>query len=168
MVQVGDRQPDHPSVHLLLHEQKVEDVDDAPFDQIHQDREGFAGQLAAGKLHHQIVDGSNANVSHANPRTAGPSAGRQPHRGTTAATALNDQPTACPASQYAKQQRRIRDPSVGNVPRMDLKFIQGLYDGPHRFTSVYIDATHDTEPARSAIKIRWKNLRASLSEQGAD
>jgi hypothetical protein len=51
---------------------------------------------------------------------------------------------------------------------MDLKFMQGLYEGPKRFTSVYIDATHDTEPARNAIKIRWKNLRASLSDQGAD
>src|SRR5690349_919932 len=51
---------------------------------------------------------------------------------------------------------------------MELSFIRELYDAPGRCPSVYLDATHDTEPARAAVKIRWKNLRASLSEQGAD
>jgi hypothetical protein len=51
---------------------------------------------------------------------------------------------------------------------MELSFIRELYDAPGRCASVYLDATHDTEPARAAVKIRWKNLRASLSVQGAD
>jgi Bacterial archaeo-eukaryotic release factor family 2 len=51
---------------------------------------------------------------------------------------------------------------------MELSFVRGLYDTPGPWASVYLDATHDTEPARAAIKIRWKNLRASLSGHGID
>jgi hypothetical protein len=51
---------------------------------------------------------------------------------------------------------------------MDLSFLRGLYDAPGKCASVYLDATHDTESARTAVKIRWKNLRAALSEQAAD
>src|SRR5262245_38648272 len=51
---------------------------------------------------------------------------------------------------------------------MELSFMRGLYEVPGPFASVYLDATHDTEPARTALKIRWKNLRAALSEQGID
>jgi hypothetical protein len=51
---------------------------------------------------------------------------------------------------------------------MELSFVRGLYDTPGPWASVYVDATHDTEPARAAVRIRWKNLRASLSGQGID
>ncbi len=45
---------------------------------------------------------------------------------------------------------------------MELSFIRSLYDVPGPWASVYLDATHDTESARDAIRIRWKDLRESL------
>jgi len=45
---------------------------------------------------------------------------------------------------------------------MELSFTRRLYDVPGPWASVYLDATHDTESARGAIKIRWKDLRESL------
>jgi hypothetical protein len=47
---------------------------------------------------------------------------------------------------------------------MKLSFIRGLYDVSGPWASVYMDATHDTESARAAVKIRWKNLRDSVRE----
>lgn len=51
---------------------------------------------------------------------------------------------------------------------MELSFIRGLYDVPGPWASVYLDATHHTEPSRAAVKIRWKDLRRSLRDQGLD
>ena len=51
---------------------------------------------------------------------------------------------------------------VGTLVGMELSFIRSLYDVPGPWASVYLDTTHDTESARGAIKIRWKDLRASL------
>jgi Bacterial archaeo-eukaryotic release factor family 2 len=51
---------------------------------------------------------------------------------------------------------------------MELSFIRGLYDVPGPWASVYLDATHHTEPSRATIKIRWKDLRRALRDQGLD
>jgi hypothetical protein len=51
---------------------------------------------------------------------------------------------------------------------MELSFLRGLYDTPGPWASIYLDATHHTEDARAALKIRWKDLRDSLESQGID
>lgn len=51
---------------------------------------------------------------------------------------------------------------------MQLSFIRGLYGIGGPWASVYMDATHDTEPARQAVKIRWKVLRETLRAQAID
>jgi hypothetical protein len=51
---------------------------------------------------------------------------------------------------------------------MELSFLRGLYDTPGPWASVYMDATHHTEDARAALKIRWKDLRESLQDQDVD
>src|SRR6201989_3044871 len=51
---------------------------------------------------------------------------------------------------------------------MELSFLRGLYNTPGPWASVYLDATHHTEDARAALKIRWKDLRESLQEQNID
>ncbi len=51
---------------------------------------------------------------------------------------------------------------------MELSFLRGLYDTPGPWASVYLDATHNTEDARATLKIRWKDLRESLHDQGID
>jgi hypothetical protein len=39
---------------------------------------------------------------------------------------------------------------------------------PGTFASVYLDATHDTEDAEHALRLRWQEVRAELASQGAD
>jgi hypothetical protein len=51
---------------------------------------------------------------------------------------------------------------------MELSFVRGLYDGSGPWASVYLDASHHTEAARTAVKIRWKDLRTALREQDID
>jgi hypothetical protein len=51
---------------------------------------------------------------------------------------------------------------------MELSFLRGLYDTPGPWASVYLDATHNTEDAQATLKIRWKDLRESLHDQGID
>jgi Bacterial archaeo-eukaryotic release factor family 2 len=51
---------------------------------------------------------------------------------------------------------------------MELSFLRGLYETPGPWASVYLDASHHTEDARAALKIRWKDLRESLHDQGVD
>src|SRR5262249_52446042 len=88
---------------LPLHEHQVENADDAAVDQVDQDREALPGQSAPWKLDDQVVDGTNAvNVSHANPRPAGPLAGRQPAA------------TQSPQPPSPTNLRRIRPVSTAN------------------------------------------------------
>ena len=49
---------------------------------------------------------------------------------------------------------------------MGLSFMRGPYDVPGPWASVSMDATHDTESSRSAIKIRWKDI--VVAPGGAD
>jgi hypothetical protein len=51
---------------------------------------------------------------------------------------------------------------------MDLAFLSPLYAHPGPWASVYLDASRDTEDAAAAIELRWRALRGSLIEQGAD
>lgn len=51
---------------------------------------------------------------------------------------------------------------------MELSFLRPLYAQPGPWASVYLDASRDTEDAAAAVELRWRALRESLTEQGAD
>ena len=51
---------------------------------------------------------------------------------------------------------------------MDLTWLRELAHAPGPFASVYLDASHDTPDAGHEIALRWRELRAELSDQGAD
>lgn len=51
---------------------------------------------------------------------------------------------------------------------MDLSFLRPLYGHPGPWASIYLDASRDTEDAAAAIELRWRALRESLTDQGAE
>ncbi|MEU5725229.1 Vms1/Ankzf1 family peptidyl-tRNA hydrolase [Micromonospora sp. NPDC047738] len=51
---------------------------------------------------------------------------------------------------------------------MQLSFLRPLYDRPGPWCSVYLDASRDTHDSRPAVDLRWRSLKGSLLEQGAD
>lgn len=51
---------------------------------------------------------------------------------------------------------------------MQLSFLRPLYDRPGPWCSVYMDASRDTHDSRPAVDLRWRSLKGSLLEQGAD
>lgn len=46
--------------------------------------------------------------------------------------------------------------------------LRDLIVAPGEFASVYLDASHDTEDAEHALRLRWAEIRVELAEQGAD
>ena len=46
--------------------------------------------------------------------------------------------------------------------------LRDLFTAPGDFATVYLDASHDTEDADRALRLRWQQARAGLEEQGAD
>lgn len=59
-------------------------------------------------------------------------------------------------------------PDVQGPRRMDLGFLRPLYGTTAPVASVYLDTTRATENAAKEIELRWRGLRESLAEQGAD
>lgn len=51
---------------------------------------------------------------------------------------------------------------------MQLSFLRPLYDRPGPWCSVYLDASRDTHDAHPQVDLRWRALKGSLLEQGAD
>ncbi|GAA3977380.1 hypothetical protein FOF52_18290 [Thermobifida alba] len=51
---------------------------------------------------------------------------------------------------------------------MDLGFLRPLYETAAPVASVYLDTTRASESAAKEIELRWRGLRESLAEQGAD
>lgn len=51
---------------------------------------------------------------------------------------------------------------------MHLRFLRPLYERPGPWASVYLDATHDTEGARSEQQLRWDAAAERLREAGCD
>src|SRR5215475_882908 len=51
---------------------------------------------------------------------------------------------------------------------MQLDFLRPLYEQPGPYASVCMDASTDTTDSRIMRELRWRALRESLAEQGAD
>ncbi|GAA4577248.1 Vms1/Ankzf1 family peptidyl-tRNA hydrolase [Micromonospora coerulea] len=51
---------------------------------------------------------------------------------------------------------------------MQLSFLRPLYDRPGPWCSVYLDASLDTHDGHPQVDLRWRALKGSLLEQGAD
>ncbi|HEY4422540.1 MAG TPA: Vms1/Ankzf1 family peptidyl-tRNA hydrolase [Pseudonocardia sp.] len=51
---------------------------------------------------------------------------------------------------------------------MDLHFLRGLTEPFEPCATVYLDASHDSEDAEHALRLRWQEQRTSLEEHGAD
>jgi peptide subunit release factor 1 (eRF1) len=51
---------------------------------------------------------------------------------------------------------------------METTELRDLITAPGEFASVYFDASHDTEDAQHALRLRWQEIRSSLEDQGAD
>lgn len=51
---------------------------------------------------------------------------------------------------------------------MDLSFLSPLYTRPGPWATVYLDASHNTADAVTALQLRWRGLRERLLAQGAD
>src|SRR5690606_40998668 len=51
---------------------------------------------------------------------------------------------------------------------MALGFLRPLYAAAAAVASVYLDTTRASESAAKEIELRWRGLRESLAEQGAD
>jgi len=56
VVEVGHRHGEHRAVEVLANEDQVEDANDAPIDQIDQERHPLAGHAAARKLDDYVVN----------------------------------------------------------------------------------------------------------------
>jgi hypothetical protein len=51
---------------------------------------------------------------------------------------------------------------------MELSFLRPIYARPGPWTSIYLDASRDTQDARPALDLRWRALQERLAEQRAD
>jgi hypothetical protein len=52
---------------------------------------------------------------------------------------------------------------------MDLSFLRPLYERPGPdYVSVYADTSRDSENAARAVDLRWREISAGLSRDGAD
>jgi hypothetical protein len=51
---------------------------------------------------------------------------------------------------------------------VDLTFVHQLTEKPGPFATVYFDASHDTEDAAHAARLRWDGARGELADLGAD
>ncbi|MFI9387476.1 Vms1/Ankzf1 family peptidyl-tRNA hydrolase [Kutzneria sp. NPDC052558] len=51
---------------------------------------------------------------------------------------------------------------------METTELRDLVVAPGDFASVYLDASHDTEDAEQALRLRWQEIRAALEDQHAD
>ena len=51
---------------------------------------------------------------------------------------------------------------------MDLLFLRQLTEPSEPCATVYLDASHDSEDAEHALRLRWQEQRTSLEVQGAD
>ncbi|PRI12071.1 Vms1/Ankzf1 family peptidyl-tRNA hydrolase [Leucobacter massiliensis] len=51
---------------------------------------------------------------------------------------------------------------------MDLQFLRPLYETDAPVATVYLDTSRDSHDAARRIEVRWRSLRRSLSEQGAE
>ncbi|BFU45255.1 Vms1/Ankzf1 family peptidyl-tRNA hydrolase [Krasilnikovia sp. MM14-A1004] len=51
---------------------------------------------------------------------------------------------------------------------MNLDFLRPLFDSPGSWVSVYLDATRNAANADHEVALRWRALRESLTERGAD
>jgi hypothetical protein len=51
---------------------------------------------------------------------------------------------------------------------METTELRDLVIAPGEFASVYLDASHDTEDAERALRLRWQQVRTELADQGAD
>jgi hypothetical protein len=51
---------------------------------------------------------------------------------------------------------------------VDLRFVHQLTEKPGPFATVHLDASHDTEDAAHAERVRWADVRTELAGLGAD
>ena len=51
---------------------------------------------------------------------------------------------------------------------MELSFLRPIYARPGPWVSVYLDASRDTQDARTALELRWRALRERLADERAE
>jgi hypothetical protein len=73
-----------------------------------------------------------------------------------------------PRAPAAGRALRRTGAAIGYAKEVDLRFLRDLVARPGPFATVYVDASHDTEDAERAARLRWAGHRDELREQGAD